>query len=111
MTDNDYTVLNIDSLSDAYAGTPDLAGALAVALEALFTFMENEGLLLCRVTDDRGRIVKRHIMASELTDEGDQLSNGPRNAVHRWLGSKGVTKSPPDLKILKKELAKMREKK
>ncbi|CAG2159119.1 hypothetical protein LMG26411_06454 [Cupriavidus numazuensis] len=77
-------------------------------MEELFRFLEAEGLLTCRVTDEQGHVIKRKIMASEITSEGDRLSSGPKNPVHRWLGSKGAQRKPPDLKMLEKALAEIR---
>jgi hypothetical protein len=108
MMGKDYSVWNIDELALAYTNVPDLADTVRAAMEALFKFMETEGLLTCRVTNEQGQVVKRQIMASQITDEGNRLSSGPKNPVHRWLGSKGAQKNPPDIRMLEKALAEIR---
>lgn len=108
MMAKDYSVWDIDELVAAYANVPDLAETVRTGMEALFKFMETQGLLTCRVTDEQGQVVKRQIMASQITEEGNRLSSGPKNPVHRWLGSKGGQKNPPDLKMLEKALAEIR---
>lgn len=50
-------------------------------------------------------------MNSEITAEGDLLSNGRNNAVDKWLRSKARLKDPNDLKSLEKALADIRAKK
>ncbi|EKS67892.1 hypothetical protein BURK_022710 [Burkholderia sp. SJ98] len=104
----DYAVWNIDELVSAYANVPEVARTVSETMEALFKFFETEGLLRCRVTDSDGKLIKRQIMASEITEEGELFSTGPRNTVQRWLGSKGAQKSPPDMKMLEKALAESR---
>ena len=103
-----YEVWNIEELLKAYVNVPDMAESVKIKMENLFLFLERNSLLTCRVSDENGRVVKRSIMSSELTDEGDQLSTGPKNAVHLWLGSKSSQKNPPDMKLLEKSLAEIR---
>ncbi len=104
----DYELWNIEELLKAYANVPDMAEAVKIKMESLFLFLEQNSLLTCRVSNDSGQIIKRSIMKSELTDEGARLSSGPKNAVHRWLGSKSSQKSPPEMKPLEKSLAEIR---
>ncbi len=77
-------------------------------MESLFLFLERNALLTCKVSDESGHVVKRSLMKSELTAEGLRLASGPKNPVHRWLGSKGSQKNPPDMKLLEKALAEIR---
>ena len=104
----DYELWNIEELLKAYVNVPDMAESVKIKMENLFLFLEKNSLLTCRVSDESGRVVKRSIMSNELTDEGAQLSIGPKNAVHRWLGSKSSQKNPPDMKLLEKALAEIR---
>ena len=104
----DYAVWNIDRLLEMYKEIPDWKVSVDRRFQALFVFYEKNGLLTCRVTDDDGRVVKRVIMNSELTPEGNLLCSGSRSAVGRWLDSKGSQKDPPDMKILEKALAEIR---
>ena len=106
--ERDYKLWDIDSMTETYRNIPDWYVSIRRAYEALFVFYEKNGLLTCRVTDGDGRVVKRAIMNSELTPEGDRLCSGPRNAVDRWFDSKGSQKDPPNMKILEKALAEIR---
>lgn len=106
--EKDYAVWNIDELLKSYVNVPDMAETVKVTMEALFLFLEANELLTCRVTNEEGRVTKRIIMASEITEEGGRLSNGPKNPVHRWLGSKGSQKTPPDMRMLEKALTEIR---
>jgi hypothetical protein len=106
--EKDYAVWNIDELLKSYVNVPDMAERVKVKMETLFSFLEANGLLTCRITNEQGQVVKRVIMASEITGEGDLLSKGRKNPVHRWLGSKASQKNPPDMKMLEKALAEIR---
>ncbi|MGO4152824.1 hypothetical protein [Cupriavidus sp. YAF13] len=108
MMEVDYEIWNIDELLNAYVNTPDLAESVKVGMEQLFLFLENNGLLTCSVSDGHGLVVKRVLRKNDLTTEGKRLGSGPKNAVHRWLGSKGGQKNPPDMKMLEKALAEIR---
>lgn len=110
MTKN-YVMWDIDELAKSYVNYPDIAQNVTSTMENLFIFMEAKGLLACPVTDENGKVIKREIMYSEITEEGLQLSSGPKNSVHRWLGSKGAQKNPPDMKMLEKALTKIRNSK
>ena len=105
---NNYVVWDIDELLKSYIKYPDVAERVNATMESLFRFMEVKGLFVCRVTSEQGEVVKRVIMLSDITEEGLQLSTGPKNPVHRWLGSKGAQKNPPDMKMLEKALAEIR---
>ena len=104
----DYEVWNIEEMLKAYADIPDMADGVKMTMDSLFLFLENNSLLTCPVSDGNGRIIKTAIWSNELTEEGNRLSDGPKNAVHRWLGSKGSQKIPPDMMILEKALAEIR---
>ena len=106
--EKDYFLWDIDGVLPSYQYVPDLGVIAKRKLEALFLFYEKNGLLTCRVTDDDGRVVKRAIRKSELTPDGCLLGSGPKNAVNRWLDSKGSDKDPPNMKILEKALAEIR---
>ncbi|QVM92207.1 hypothetical protein JYG34_04040 [Pseudomonas entomophila] len=108
---SDYPVWDIDGVLEAYIDIPEWHASIGRALENLFLFMESNGLLTCRVSDENGRIVKRVIMSSEITAEGDLLSSGRNNAVDKWLRSKARFKDPDDLRSLEKALADVRTKK
>ena len=105
---HNYELWNIDGLLKAYVNVPDMAENVEKGMESLFLFLEKNSLLTCSISDEKGQVVKRSIMRSELTEEGARLSIGPKNAVHRWLGSKGSQKNPPDMKLLEKALAEIR---
>ena len=105
----DFVMWDIDSLLESYSEIPEWKASLEEGLEELFRFLERNGLLLCKVTDGNGAVLKREIKYSELTDEGRAIACGPKNLVHRWLVSKGVQKTPPDLKILEKALVEIRK--
>ncbi|QXI49532.1 MULTISPECIES: hypothetical protein [Pseudomonas] len=107
---SDYLVWDIDGVLEAYANIPEWHASIGRALENLFLFMESNGLLNCRVSDENGKVVKRIIMSSEIAAEGDLLSNGRNNAVDKWLRSKARLKDPDDLKSLEKALADIRAK-
>lgn len=104
-----YPMWDIDELMKSYVNYPDVAQSVNITMENLFTFMEAKGLLTCRITNEHGKVVKRKIMLDEITKEGLQLSSGPKNPVHRWLGSKGAQKNPPDMKMLEKALTEIRK--
>ena len=105
---NNYPMWDIDELIKSYVNYPDVAQGVNTTIENLFVFMEAKGLLACRVTNEHGKVVKRKIMYNEITEEGIQLSSGPKNPVHRWLGSKAAQKNPPDMKMLEKALTEIR---
>jgi len=105
---NDYAVWDMDQILEAYADDPEFRASVEVGLTSLFVFLEKNGLLACRVTDSAGKVVKRTIMDSEITDEGKFLTHGRKNPVQRWLGSKAGQKNPPDMKPLEKALAEIR---
>lgn len=107
----DYTVWDIDGVLEAYRETPDWKVNVEVGYKSLFLFMERNGLLNCKVSDGRGGVFKRSIKASEITEEGRLLTRGPKNAVGKWMRSKGGQKNPPDMKILEKALADIRAEK
>ncbi|MFF7109443.1 hypothetical protein [Pseudomonas sichuanensis] len=52
--------------------------------------------------------MKRVIMKSELTEEGNKLVEGPRSAVSRWAKSKSRFNDPGNLSVLEKALAEIR---
>ncbi|AZL73637.1 hypothetical protein [Pseudomonas oryziphila] len=106
----DYPVWDIEGVLESYKNIPEWHASIGKALESLFLFMERNGLLKCRVSDDNGKLVKRVIMSSEITAEGDLLSSGRNNAVDKWLRSKARFKDPSDLKTLERALAKLRSK-
>lgn len=108
---SDYPVWDIDGVLESYKNIPEWQASIGRALENLFIFMERNGLLNCRVSDDGGRVVKRVIMNSEIAAEGDLLSSGRNNAVDKWLRSKARLKDPNNLKALEKALADIRAKK
>ncbi|AVD82342.1 hypothetical protein C4Q28_09255 [Pseudomonas sp. SWI6] len=108
---SDYPVWDIDGVLEAYANIPEWHASIGRALENLFLFMESNGLLNCRVSDESGKLVKRVIMSSEITAEGDLLSSGRNNAVDKWLRSKARFKDPDDLRSLEKALMDIRAKK
>jgi hypothetical protein len=101
----DYTAYNIDGLLKGYRNYPDWVEKVNDAEEALFLFLERNGLLTCKISDDQGNVVKRFIMASDITAEGDRISLGSKNAVDRWSASQGGQKTPPDMKLLEEALA------
>ena len=107
----DYVMWDIDELVKSYVNYPDIAQSVTTTMENLFAFMEANGLLVCPVTNEYGKVIKRKIMYNEITEEGIQLSSGPKNPVHRWLGSKGAQKNPPDMKMLEKALTEIRNSK
>jgi hypothetical protein len=104
----DYVAWHIDELLKMYRKYPDLAVGVEAKYEALFLFLEQNGLLTCRVSDSQGRVVKRFIMNSERTEEGKALCKGFKNAVLRWLHSTASAKIPPDTKALSKALVELR---
>ncbi|NIF16383.1 hypothetical protein [Pantoea sp. Cy-639] len=108
MTD-DYPVWDIDMLVASYESAPDWQKSIKIAMESLFVFLERNNLLTCRVTDEDGRVVKRIIMNSEITEEGNKLVDGPRSAVHRWAKSKKIINDPTNLSLLEKALAEIRK--
>ena len=107
----DYVMWDIDELVKSYVNYPDIAQSVTTTMEKLFAFMEAKGLLVCPVTNEYGKVIKRKIMYNEITEEGVKLSSGPKNPVHRWLGSKGAQKTPPDMKMLEKALTEIRNSK
>lgn len=104
----DFVVWDIDSILKSYTDIPEWEVSVSRKLEGLFVFLEVNGLLKCRVTDERGVVIKRAIKLSELTDEGKGMACGPKNPIHRWLASKGSQKNPPDMKMLEKALLEIR---
>lgn len=106
--ENDYNVWNIDELLRSYVEVPDMAVSVQRTMEQLFLFLERNTLLTCVISDGHGQVTKRFIKKSELTAEGLRLASGPKNPIHRWLGSKGSQKNPPDMKLLEKALAEIR---
>ncbi|MFJ4145900.1 hypothetical protein [Pseudomonas sp. NPDC089734] len=104
----DYAVWDIDQILDAYVDEPEFRNNVEVGLTCLFVFLEKNDLLVCRVTNSGGELVKRVIMDSEITEEGKLLTHGRKNPVQRWLGSKAGQKNPPDMKMLEKALAEVR---
>lgn len=106
---NDYPVWDIDVLVASYESAPDWQKSIETAMGSLFIFLERNGLLTCRVTDEDGRVVKRIIMRSEMTEEGNKLVEGPKSAVHRWAKSKKIINDPTNLGVLEKALAEIRK--
>ncbi|AGZ36171.1 hypothetical protein C4Q28_09360 [Pseudomonas sp. SWI6] len=106
---SDYPVWDIDVLISAYRSAPDWQKNIELSTENLFIFMERNGLLKCRVTDEEGRVVKRVIMKSEITEEGNKLVEGPKSAVSRWAKSKGRFNDPGNISALEKALAEIRK--
>ncbi|MGS7252892.1 hypothetical protein HG549_02640 [Pseudomonas sp. SK] len=104
----DFVVWDIDSILESYTDIPEWEVSVNRKLEGLFIFLETNGLLKCRVTDERGAVIKRTIRLSELNDEGKSIACGPKNPIHRWLASKGSQKNPPDMKMLEKALSEVR---
>nr|WP_319527429.1 hypothetical protein [Pseudomonas laurentiana] len=107
----DYAIWDIDRILEAYEGVPEWQANVEKGFNSLFCFLERNGLVMCGVTNARGEVVRRLIMASDLTEEGKLLALGPRNPIDRWLDSNGRKKNPPDMKILERALAKVRAKK
>ncbi|NML34353.1 hypothetical protein [Paraburkholderia antibiotica] len=105
---DDYKMWDIDQLLGSYINAPDMAASVRQKMESLFLFLERNSLLKCKVSDGSGNIARRSLMRSELTEEGTKLASGPKNLVHRWLGSKASQKNPPDMKLLEKALAEIR---
>lgn len=105
---NDYTMWSIDDMLSYYSSYPDLMKSVNTSYEALFLFFERNGLLTCQVSNFQGKVVKRFIKASEITETGLLLAKGSNSAVDRWLKSKGSSKTPPDMRILEKELNKVK---
>ncbi|AGQ33540.1 Uncharacterised protein [Serratia liquefaciens] len=105
---DDYKMWDIDQLLGSYINAPDMAASVRQKMESLFLFLERNSLLKCKVSDGSGNIARRSLMRSELTEEGTKLASGPKNPVHRWLGSKASQKNPPDMKLLEKALAEIR---
>ncbi len=104
----DYKMWDIDQLLKSYVNVPDMAESVQQKMESLFLFLERNLLLKCKVSDEGGCVVRRSLMKSELTEDGAKLASGPKNPVHRWLGSKASQKKPPDMKLLEKALAEIR---
>lgn len=104
----DFVMWDIDSILESYKDIPDWEVSVNNSLEALFRFLEVNDLLRCKVSNERGELIKRVVKFSELTDDGKSLACGPKNPVHRWLASKGAQKIPPDMKMLDKALWKIR---
>jgi hypothetical protein len=105
---DDFKMWDIDGILKSYVNEPDMRLNVEFGMECLFGFLERELLLKCKISDGNGRVTKRFIMKSELTDEGLKLAMGPKNPIHRWLGSKGSQKSPPDMRMLEKALSEIR---
>lgn len=105
---DDFVVWDIDSILESYTDIPEWEISVNRTLQGLFIFLEVNGLLNCRVSDERGVVVKRVIRFSELTDEGKGIACGPKNPIHRWLASKGSQKNPPNMKMLEKALLEVR---
>lgn len=104
----DYPVWDIDMLVASYKSAPDWQEKIELATRNLFMFMERNGLLKCRVSDDEGRLVKRVIMKSEITEEGNRLVEGASSAVNKWAKSKARFDDPNNLCMLEKALADIR---
>ncbi|MFC7422036.1 hypothetical protein ACFQNF_19440 [Iodobacter arcticus] len=107
--DKDYDVWNIDEILKAYSNVPDMAKNVKTALESLFIFLEKNSLITSTISDENGNIIKVFIKKSELTSEGLLIGCGPKNPIHRWLGSKSSQKTPPDMKLLEKALLEIRK--
>ena len=105
---SDYTVWDIDGVLEAYREVPEWRESVEIGYKSLFLFMERNGLVNCKVSNELGEVVKRSIKASEITEEGRLLTRGPKNPVGKWMRSKGGQKNPPDMKILEKALAEIR---
>ncbi|QQZ35755.1 hypothetical protein [Pseudomonas sp. SK2] len=107
MSEN-FVMWDVDGILESYKDIPEWEASVNNTLEELFRFLEMNGLLCCRVTNERGQIIKRKVKFSELTDEGRSIAFGPKNPVHRWLASKGAQKTPPDMKMLERALLEIR---
>lgn len=105
----DYPVWDIDVLVASYESAPDWQRNVEVAMESLFVFLERNELLKCRVTGEDGRLVKRIIMKSEMTEEGNKLVEGPKSAVRKWAKSKRIINDPRNISVLEKALAEVRK--
>lgn len=87
---------------------PDLESRVIVrrALIALLRFFYENNLLKIDPFDANGNLIDREYRFSDFTSEGIELIKRKEGA---WHDSKGSRKDPPDMKILAKELAKIRE--
>ena len=104
----DYEIWNIDEVLPAYKNYPDWMEECERTYKALFLFLEKNGLLTCPVSNEQGEVIRRSMQLGDITDEGLLLVMGQKNAVDRWLDSKGSSKNPPDMAILEKALARFR---
>ena len=86
---------------------PDLESQVIVRrmLTALRRFFFDNGLLTVTAFDNDGNLIDRHYYRNDFTDEGIELLKHKESA---WLKSKAAKKIPPDMKILEKELIKIR---
>lgn len=86
---------------------PDLESQVIMRrmLTALRRFFFDNGLLTVTAFDNDGNLIDRHYYRNDFTDEGIELLKHKEAA---WLKSKAAKKIPPDMKILEKELIKIR---
>ena len=86
---------------------PDLESQVIVRrmLTALRRFFFDNGLLTVTAFDNDGNLIDRHYYRNDFTVEGIELLKHKEAA---WLRSKAAKKIPPDMKILEKELIKLR---
>lgn len=87
---------------------PDLESQVIVRrmLIALTKFFAEHGLLTTKSFDDEGNLIDRDYRKHDFTDEGIELC---KRKVRAWMNSKASKKDPPDMKILEKALAEIRD--
>ncbi|MBM1186902.1 hypothetical protein [Pseudomonas lundensis] len=78
---------------------------LGACLRLLDVFFFDNGLHTVTAFDNDGNLIDRHYYRNDFTVEGIELLKHKEAA---WLRSKAAKKIPPDMKILEKELIKIR---
>ncbi|MWL90442.1 hypothetical protein [Cupriavidus sp. SW-Y-13] len=104
----DNSVSRYMMIDDNGDKVPDLGYRIIVrrSLIALRKFFADNGLLKINIFDKDGNLIDMEYRRDDFTDEAIELL---KRKVGAWLDSKGSEKDPPDMRILVKELAKIRE--
>lgn len=104
----DYTLWDVDEIVSAYSEVPEWQVRTEEGFRYLFKFLQDNGLVVCELVDDKLSFVKRSVRISEVTDEGRKLVSGAKSPYLRWVKSKARDSVPPDMKILEKALVEIR---
>ncbi|NIF16382.1 hypothetical protein [Pantoea sp. Cy-639] len=67
---DDYILWNVDEIVGAYSEMPAWQLRAEEGFRYLFKFLQDNGLVVCELVDDKLSFINRTVKISEVTDEG-----------------------------------------